>query len=29
VDDLGRRYVVQSDYWDSFGYALRVERLEA
>jgi hypothetical protein len=29
TDDLGHRYVVQSDYWDSLGYALRVERLEA
>jgi hypothetical protein len=29
TDDLGERYVVQSDYWDSLGYALRVERLEA
>lgn len=28
-DDLGQRYVVQSDYWDSLGYAIRAERLEA
>lgn len=29
IDDLGVRYIVQSAYWDSLGYALRVETLEA
>lgn len=28
-DGLGQRYVVQSNYWNSLGYALRAERLEA
>lgn len=28
-DGLGQRYVVQSNYWNSMGYALRAERLEA
>lgn len=29
VDDLGQRYLVVANYWNSLGYALRVERLEA
>lgn len=29
VDDLGKRYQVLADYWDSMGYRLTVERLEA
>ena len=29
VDDLGNRYQVVADYWDSLGYRLHCERLEA
>lgn len=29
VDDLGARYQVVGPYWDSLGYALRVELLAA
>lgn len=29
VDDLGERYQVVANYWDSLGYRLTVERLEA
>lgn len=29
VDGLGQRYVVQGNYWNSLGYAIRAERLEA
>lgn len=29
TDDLGKRYQVAADYWNSLGYALVCERLEA
>lgn len=29
TDDLGQRYQVTAPYWNSLGYNLRVERLEA
>lgn len=29
IDDLGQRYLVVANYWNSLGYALRIERLEA
>lgn len=29
VDDLGVRYQVVADYWNSLGYALQCERLES
>ena len=29
TDDLGYRYQVAADYWNSLGYALGCERLEA
>jgi hypothetical protein len=29
MDGLGQRYVVQSNYWNSLGYTMRAERLEA
>jgi hypothetical protein len=28
TDDLGARYQVVADYWNSFGYSLLTERLE-
>jgi hypothetical protein len=28
TDDLGQRYQVYAPYWNSLGYALRVEKLE-